>query len=57
MDRVRATIRKYRWRLLIAAPILLVIAISINWVPFYLAFIADVCLVASAFGRRRRLQR
>lgn len=57
MDRIRALIRKYRWRLLLGAPILLAIAMSINWLPLYLVFIADVCLVVSAFGRRRRLER
>lgn len=57
MNRVRLAIRKYRWRLLLAVPILLALAMSINWIPLYLVFIADVCLVVSAFGRRRRLER
>jgi hypothetical protein len=57
VNRVRLAIRKYRWRLLLAVPILLALAMSINWIPLYLVFIADVCLVVSAFGRRRRLER
>jgi hypothetical protein len=57
VNRVRAAIRKYRWRLVLAVPILLAIAMSINWLPLYLLCIADVCLVVSAFGQRRRLER
>lgn len=57
MNRIRDAIRRYRWRLLLAAPILLAVAMSINWFPLYLIFIADVCLLTTAFGRRRRLGR
>jgi hypothetical protein len=56
VNRIRVAIRRFRWRLLLAAPILLAIAVSINWFPLYLVFIADVCLVVSAFGRRRPRQ-
>jgi hypothetical protein len=56
VSRIRTWIRRFRWRLLLAAPILLAIAIAINWLPFYLVFIADVCLLVSAFGRRRPRQ-
>jgi hypothetical protein len=57
VTRVRSSIRRFRWRLLLAAPILLVIAMSTNWLPFYAIFIADVCALVQGFGRRRRLPR
>lgn len=57
MNRIRAAIHRYRWRLLLAAPFLLAIAMSIDWLPLYLVFIADVCVLTVAFGRRRRLGR
>ena len=57
VNRFRSAVRRLRWRLLLAVPILLALAMSANWLPLYLIFIADVCLVVSAFGRRRRLGR
>jgi hypothetical protein len=57
VNRASATIRRFRWRLLLAAPVLLAIAMSTNWLPFYLIFIADVGALVHAFGRRRRLPR
>ena len=43
--------------MLLAAPILLVIAMSVNWGPLYAVFIADVCLLVYAFGRRATARR
>jgi len=54
MNRLSSAIRRFRWRLLLAAPILLAVAMSINWLPFYVIFFADVAALVHGFGRRRR---
>jgi hypothetical protein len=55
--RLKRAIRARKWRLLAAAPVLLIIAMSTGWVPFYAAFVLDVCALAYAYRRRDLLRR